>query len=313
MKKRAPHLGSWIHRALETYHKEGDWKIGHREYVAEYEKLFDEEKEALSRGRKKKGGWTPLPEQAASIIKSYIWYYRHDGWKVVAAEKEFEIEIGRFTDGNRAIIVMANGIIDFIVEDEEEETYWVVDTKSTGTIPDPGAFHAMDPQLMIYPVGAKLDPSIGIEVSGIIYDYIKSKPPTIPQLTAKTKQFSRRKINTDYPTALRFLKANGFDPADFSDFLQPLRRKSPFLKRYRLPREPQVTKTIIKDFVRTAQEIYKSRKRKHHVRNITKDCSTMCEYLDICRGELNGMNMEHLKKTMFTIREKKDSGDPTEG
>lgn len=310
-RKKAPHLGSWIHRALETYYLEGDWKIGHNEYVAEYNKLFDEEKEELSRGRKKKGGWVPLPDQAKRVILSYLWYWRNDGWKVIAAEQEFEIEIGRFKDGERVIIVMANGIIDLIVEDEEDGTYWVVDHKSTGNIPEAGAFHAMDPQLMLYPVGAQKDPGIGVTATGIIYNYISSTPPTIPQLTAKTGQLSRRKIRTDYPTALRFLKANGFDPADFTDFLAPLRKKSPFLRRYRLPREPHVTKTIIRDFVRTAKDIDESKKRKHHVRNITRECATMCEYHELCRGELNGMDMTHMKKSMFTLRERKDLGDPT--
>lgn len=308
-KKRAPYLGSWIHKALETYHIDGDWRRGHNEYVAEYNKLFDEEKEAISRGRKKSGGWTPLPEQAVRIIKSYLWYYRNDGWKVVAAEEEFEVEIGKFTDEGRVIIVLANGIIDLIIEDEEDGSFWVVDTKTTGNIPDPGAFHTMDPQLMLYPVGAKK--GLGIEAAGIIYNYVQSKPPTVPQLTAKTGKLSRRRIATDYPTALRFIKAQGWDPADYSDFLKPLRGKSPFLKRYRLPREPHVTKVILQDFVHTAKNIHQEKKKKRHVRNITRDCETMCEYVQICRGELNGMDMSHAKKTMFTLREKKDSGGPT--
>src|SRR4249919_2656068 len=73
-KKKAPYLGNWIHRALETFYIDGDWKKGHREYLAQYNKLSLEEQEAISRGRKKKGGWTPLPEQAERIMRSYLWY-----------------------------------------------------------------------------------------------------------------------------------------------------------------------------------------------------------------------------------------------
>ncbi|HET7713553.1 MAG TPA: PD-(D/E)XK nuclease family protein, partial [Patescibacteria group bacterium] len=32
-KKRAPYLGNWLHRALETYYESGDWRIGHKEYL----------------------------------------------------------------------------------------------------------------------------------------------------------------------------------------------------------------------------------------------------------------------------------------
>lgn len=310
-RKKAPYLGNWIHRSLETFYIDGDWKKGHREYIAKYNKLSLEEQEAISRGRKKKGGWTPLPEQAERIIRSYLWYWRHDGWKVLAVEWEFEVEIGRFTDGNRVIIVMANGKIDLIIEDEEDESRWVVDHKSTGSIPDKSSYHGMDPQLMLYPVGVKKDPKLGYDVAGVIYNYVLSKPPTVPQLTKKTGQISKRKVLTDYLTAKRFLKDNGYDPADFTDFLAPLRKRSPFLERYRMPRESHVTKKILRDFVATAKEIHREKRKKEHVRNITKDCATMCDFFELCRGELNGFDMSHLRKVNYTLREKKDVGDPT--
>jgi hypothetical protein len=120
---------------------------------------------------------------------------------------------------------------------------------------------------------------------------------------------SKRKIATDYPTAVKFLKANNFDLADFSDFLKPLRKRSPFLRRYRLPREKQVTQTMIRDFITTAREIRVSRDKNHHVRNITKDCAYQCAYHDLCRGELNGLDMSHLRKSRFTYREIVEHGE----
>lgn len=297
-KKRAPYLGNWLHRCLETYYRDGDWKIGHREYLAEWNSLFDEEREALSEK------YGPLPQAVKRIIRSYLWYYKHDGWKVLAAEYEFEIMVGSFEYEGVKIIVYANGKADLIVEDEEGNR-WVVDHKSTGQIPDQNAFHAMDPQLQLYPVGVK--EKFG-QMAGIFYNYIKSRPPTIPQLTQRG-DISKRRIATDFPTALRFLKDNGFDPKDFSDFLRPLRKGSPFLKRYRLPREPKVTKTILTDFINVAKDIYISKQKKHHVRNITKDCKNMCPYHDLCRGELNGYDMTHLRRARFELREKVVDGN----
>lgn len=295
-RKRAPYLGTWIHAALETHYREGDWKIGYKKYLKEWNSLFDEEREQLS----EKHG--PLPEAVKRIMKSYLWYWRNDGWKVLATEQEFEIEIGSFKYKGVKVIVQANGIVDLVVEDDEG-LRWVVDHKTTSVIPDPNAFHAMDPQLMLYPI--PMAQRFG-RIAGIFYNYIKSKPATIPQLTAKTGVLSRRKINTDYPTALRALKSYGFDPADYSDFLRPLRKQSPFLKRYPLPREKQVTATILQDFIDTAKNIYKERLKKRHVRNITKDCKTMCSYHDLCRGELNGLDMSFYKKSRFELREKRE-------
>lgn len=299
---RALHIGNWLHRCLETFYLEDDWRIGHQEYLDEWDKLFDEEKELLSKKTTRAKSWTPLPEQIERIMKSYIWYYKNDGWKVYAVEEEFEIVIGQFMDSQGNIIkVYANGRIDLIVEDEEGN-FWVVDHKSTGNIPEPGAFHAMNPQLILYPVGIK--ESEGIKAAGIFFNYISSKAPSIPQLTKKTGQISRRKVKTDYPTYRRFLKENGYDPADFQEILRPLRKRSPFLRRYRLPREKKVTATILRDFVAGAKDIHESKQKKFHQRNITKECASFCEFHDLCRGELNGADMSHMRKTMFTVREK---------
>lgn len=300
-RKRAPYLGNWLHRALETYYEFGDWRIGHKEYLKEWNSLFDEEREELS----KKFG--PLPDAVRRIIKSYIWYHKHDGWKVLATEYEFEVLVGYFEVDGVRVEVHANGRIDLIVEDQEG-FIWVVDHKSTGSIPEPGAFHAMDPQLMLYPVGAKEE--FG-RIAGIVYNYLRSRPPSIPK-TNKDGSISKRKIVTDFPTAMRFLKEKGFDPKDYSDFLRPLRKRSVLLRRYRLPREPQVTKTIIRDFIATGKDIHLEKQRTSHVRNITKDCATMCAFHDLCKGELNGRNMDYLRKSRFEIREKVEHGDDFE-
>lgn len=307
-KTRPLYLGNWLHRCLETHYLEDDWRIGHQEYLDEWNKLFDEEKELLSqKGKRKSKNWTPLPEQVERIMKSYLWYYRNDGWTVYAVEEEFEVLIGQFIANNGSIIqVYANGRIDLIIEDDQGQ-FWVVDHKSASMIPDEGAFHAMNPQLILYPVG--LEKSEGIKAAGIFFNYIGSKAPSIPQLTKKTGQISRRKVKTDYPTMRRFLKDNGYDPADFQEVLRPLRKRSPFLRRYRLPREKTVTKTILRDLVAGAKDIHESKSKKFHQRNIMRDCAQFCEFHDLCRGELNGADMSHMRKTMFTIREKQDSGE----
>lgn len=303
-RKRAPHLGNWLHRALETHYLEGDWKIGHKEYLKDWNSLYEEEREVLS----EKFG--PLPKAVRRIIRSYLWWWKHDGWKVLAVEHEFEVLLGSFTHNDVKILVYANGKADLVVEDDEGNR-WVVDHKSTGSIPQQSAFHAMDPQLMLYPVGLKEE--FG-DFAGIVYNYIRSRPPSIPQLTKKTGQISRRKIVTDYPTARKFLIDNGYDPKDFTDWLKQVKKNQPqLMRRYRLPREKRVTQVIMKDFIATGKEIYLEKDKTRHVRNITKDCATMCEYHDICRGELNGFDMSHLKRARFTIRESRSNGaEPNE-
>lgn len=286
-KQRPLFLGSWVHKAIETHYTQGDWKIGHQEYVTLWNQLFEEERIELRTKRGKLG--PPIPELVERIMRSYVFYYRGDGWKVHAVEQKFKVYV-------KQLDTWFKGIIDLIVEDEEG-LLWVVDHKTASTIPEATAFHAMDPQLMLYPWAAKQ--MWDLDVAGIIYNYVKSRPPTLPQLTAKTGQISRRRISTDYPTLLHFLKENGFDPRDFRDLLIPLRQASPFLRRYRLPREPGVTREILLDSLATAKRIGEGGRR---VRVITRDCSRMCSYHDLCRAELNGFDTASMRKSDFDIR-----------
>lgn len=297
-KSRPLYLGSWVHAALETHYREGDWKIGHQDYVNDYNKLFEEERVQLESKRGRRG--MALPKIVEGILKSYLWYYRDDGWTVKATEQAFEVETPLKIDGK---VQTLQGIIDLVVVDAEGR-WWVVDHKTAGNIPDAGAYHAMDPQLMLYPWAAKQ--AWGWDIAGVIYNYVKSKPPGIPKIN-KDNSLSKRKFVSDYPTVYRFLVSNGYDPRDFRDILLPLRRKSPFLRRYRLPRESVVTREILLDALTTAKHI-RTDKRRYRV--ITKDCASMCSYHDLCRAELNGFDTSLMRKTKFTPKEERNlSGD----
>jgi hypothetical protein len=292
VKSRPLFMGNWVHAALESHYVQGDWTIGHQEYVKQWNQLFEEERNEL-RSRRGRIVLKPFPEIVERIMKSYLWYYRDEGWEVHAVEQKFEVETPLVIGGVKQTF---KGIIDLIVKDQEG-LLWVVDHKTAGNIPEPTSFHAMDPQLMLYPWAAKQ--AWGLNVAGIYYNYVKSKPPTEPQLL-KSGGLSRRKIVTDYPTYYRFLKTNGFDPADFRAELAPLRRRSPYLRRYRYPREAVVTKSILLDALTVTKQIRTTGRR---TRTITRDCATMCSYHDLCRAELNGLDTTLMRKQAFTLKE----------
>lgn len=284
--KRLPlYKGSWVHACLETHYKQGDWKVGYNLYLAEYNKLPQEAQVELSKGRSGRPG-TPLPQIVKRIMLSYLWYNKAEGWSVYAVEKTFDFVFHG---------VRFKGTIDLIVQDEEG-FLWVIDHKTTSSIPTASSFHAMDPQLQLYPWAAKQ--AWGLEIAGIIWNYVKSSPPSVPKMT-KAGRISRSKVVTDYPTMVRFLKDNGFDPADFSDILRPLRKQSPFLRRYKMPRERQVTKTIIQEYLVTAREIYS---RPPITRSITKEC-VQCDYVKLCQGDLNGMDTTSLRRSDYDIED----------
>jgi len=296
-KSRPLYLGSWVHAALQTHYAEGDWKRGSQVFIDDWNKLFDEERLALqTRGRQVS---KPLPEIVEQIMKSYIWYYRNQNWRVVATEQEFLVPTPLVINGK---VQWLKGIIDLIVEDEDSNR-WVIDHKTAGTIPEATAFHAMDPQLMLYPWAAKL--AWKWEIAGVIYNYVKSRPPSIPRIN-RDGTLSKRKVVTDYPTLYRFLKREGYDPNDFAHILRPLSKRSPFLRQYRYPREHIVTKEILLDALSVTKHIRTDKRRS---RTITRECATMCSYHQLCRAELNGMNTDMMRKTMFTLKEVSSFGD----
>lgn len=280
VKPRPITLGLWGHRMLETHYLQGDWRIGYNEYLEKYNNLFDEERELLDAKGK-------LPDLLRRIMRGYLWYYKDERIKVHVIEKSFEIVVGG---------VRFKGRIDWLIETIDDGRLWVGDHKWVSSIPDQSEFHAMDVQLMLYPYA--VEKAWGIEVAGVMWNYIRSRPATVPQMTQRGA-ISRRKIVTDYPTARKFLIDNGYDPKDFSDYLRPLRASSPFLKRYWLPREDHVTKQIMRESVWTGREINAAMEDpKKITRNITRDCNR-CSYVALCRADLEGGDTEHLIQRYF--------------
>lgn len=300
--QRPLYLGSWVHACLEGHYRDGDWRVKHAEYVAEYGKLFEEERLLLDDGPE------PLPSQVARIMRSYTWYRRNEGWEVIAVEVPFEVPITRnlllhnYIDVPKFksaqlndVLWVLKGRIDLIVEDADG-LKWVVDHKTAAQIPEQGAFHAMEPQLILYPWAAEL--ALGIKTAGVIYNYLRSAPPTVPSLN-KDKTISKRPISTDYPTVYTFLKDNGLNPKNYQDVLLPLKAESPFLARYRLPREEVVTRRILEETATTARAIMS---HEGITRNVTRNCE-WCPYKTLCRAELFGLDTTLLRTRDYAIED----------
>jgi RecB family exonuclease len=287
-RERPLFFGSWVHKAVESYYtQDRNWKAGFAEYKLKWDQLFEEEREALSeRG-------DPVRD-IPRIMRGYDFYYKNDGWKPIMTEQEFVVETP--IKG-----VFFKLVLDLLIEDEDE-ILWVVDHKTASSIPAANTFHAMDPQLILYPWALEQRMKQGLaptqRIGGVIYNYIKSKAPTEPQLL-KSGELSKRKVATDYPTAYLFLKRNGYDPNDFSDILVPLKKRSEFLRRYRLPREPHVTREVVLDALSVVKRMQET---KRFTRSVSRDCG-FCGYKDLCRAELNGFDTTIMRKTDYILEE----------
>jgi len=267
-------LGTWMHKLQEVHGKGGDWREAHVDLSKKFNKLFDEEKEEIG----------DLPQQCMNLMLSYLWHYKNDNWKVLDSEFVLEVEL---PDG-----AIFRCKIDWLIEDQYG--LWIVDHKWHKVLPDIN-FRLLDSQSADY-VWAAIKNKIPVQ--GHIWNYGRSKVPTVPVIT-KTGLIGRwAQLDTDYPTMVRFFKEhfNGKVPERYKPKMRYLRdmqyrfgeaQHSNYFRRSILERTPAMIN-------RVAREAYHTHTNMHNYdwnpemveRHPDRSCSFMCSYTDLCTAEL---------------------------
>lgn len=288
--------GTWIHSLLETHHKGGNWKETHADLTAKFNGLFEEEQEMLG----------DLPTEIGHVMSSYFWHYQDDrDWTVIELDNELAVE-------HMLEVKLPEGTIyrcrtDVVVE--TEFGLYIVDNKSHRTLPNID-FRLKDPQSALYIWAYQ---KAGIPIQGFIWNYIKYSPPK-PLRFNLNGELSKRQGETDYPTAYRSIKAQGYDPRDFRSLLLPLQRRryvhgapqlSPFFKRSTLEKDEEMLKRVLRESLHTTKRshTYPFHKRDYVERTVDRSCD-WCSYKDLCTVELFGGNRDQVIRTQFK------QGDP---
>jgi len=267
-----------------TYHEMLDAKVMGMDpmealvaYTKIYNELWDEEKEKY-----------PSPEELTSLYHRYVEHYKDD---TLNYNGRSEIEV---TAEYRGIKFL--GIIDKIPEDEAGRV-WVMDHKTHKVIPDENNRFS-DLQTVLYWWALREQ---GEETDGVLWDYIRTKPPAVVEVLKKGGLTRRVNLDSDYTTYMKAIIDNELDPADYQEELNRVKRNI-FFKRVYLPRpNEELIQEVVGEFFTTAQEIENSTSK---VRNMTRDCSS-CSYFQLCQAELRGLDGSFIKKQVFTVREPK--------
>lgn len=291
--------GKWIHELLEIHHGGGDWLAHHRKLSAKFQQLFDEEKEYYG----------DMPTEIEQIMRSYVWHYKNDPWKVHAVEFQVETE---FPDGT-----IYRGKIDALIENQFG--LWLVDHKSHKNLPDHN-FRLLDAQSALYLWAAQ---RMGIPVLGFIWNYIRWKAPSTPAILKNGSRLSKSACDTDYPTYYRALKKYREDYPNFkitqeykdkAAYLQSLRyqpgmpQASSFFRRDVLEKSPEMIERVALENYHTARRMnaYDFQENAAVERVVERSCTFNCSYTDICTAELMGGNIRPLIKQNYTV------GDPND-
>lgn len=272
--------GTTLHAMLEAQIKGTDWKVPLEDYRKVYTNLWTEEAEDY-----------PSPEELESILVRYNRHWANDGLDYGGRA---EIEIMAERDG-----MLFKGIIDALPDDQHGRR-WLDDHKTHKVLPDEHTRFS-DIQTVLYYWAHREN---GEPVDGILWDYIRTKPPTPPEVL-KAGGLSRRKnIDCDADTYLKAIHDNKLNPDDYKEMLA-LTAKNTFFKRVYLPKPSEtLIQEVVGDFFGTADEI-----RRHDggrfYRNMTRDCKS-CSFYQVCSAEVRGLDSTFIRKQMFTVKSKEE-------
>lgn len=273
--------GNWLHELLEAYYNTGKWKWRHKELTKEYNKLFDEEKMMYG----------DLPTICGAIMVGYLrkWRAEEENWNIVGTEMQFDVPLPH---GHTFRLKL-----DALVEDEWG--LWLMEHKSHKKIPDSN-YRFMDIQTARYYWAIE---QVGYEPIGVLWNYIRTKVPTVPKLAyagTKRERMSTAKIDTDAITYLKAVKDFGLDPRDYRDVILALKNNESFFVRERVPKPKEVSRRLVKDLVIIADEIEEAQDRGTDlIRTIDRSCAYMCSFTQPCLAELYGGDAKQILKANF--------------
>lgn len=250
-------------------------------YSKDYKRLFEEEKEKYG----------DVVGDVRKLFEGYERKYADDNLEYFGVEE--------FIAVNLVKDIRFIGYIDKRVQDQEGRDF-LLDHKSHRSLPDDDQRFS-DLQKTMYIWGWNENNSTR-KVTGFIWDYIRTKAPTIPEQLKNGMLTQRQNIDTDYWTYLSEIKRLKLDPKPYADILARLKKQADrTYLRIAMPRPAQVLiDTVIQEMKDTAIEIHTS---KNTDRNMTHLCPSTCEFYQLCRAELCGLDGNFVKKMEYEERD----------
>lgn len=280
-KARPLKLGTAIHRMLEARINTGSWVEEWEAFNEEFGRLFEEERAELG----------DLPGLARTVMEGYENQYDGEDLSYIQRRKaKAEIRLELFIHDWLKFV----GVVDAYPQDSHGKN-WLMDHKTHKNLPGEDARFS-DLQLVTY---AWLLPLAGYpKPDGIIWDYVRTKEPSQPQVL-KSGELSTRKLDTTREVFLKAVQDHyGRVPPEFQELADQYNSDGFFRRVYLPSPNNTMVETISNDMISTAREIYEKGET-NMVRNMTRDCS-WCPYYNLCQAEVRGLDADYIRKKDFT-------------
>lgn len=248
---------------------------------SEYDKMFIEEKEFYG----------DMPSDLTRIMEGYKTAHGQEDQALNYTHIEAELGPVPLTKYTSLTIRP-----DRLVEDPTRGgRTFLFETKSGKSLPTED-FRLWDTQTFLYIWGMR---ELGMKIDGIVWDHVRSKPPTIPQILRKGGLSVAKSIDTTYDTYYQAVVDNDLLSEDYQAFMDTLRgRENKFFRRVRLPVKENMLKPIIEEAKITSLEIYLLGDMRP-VKNVSRTTCSMCSFKSLCEAELLGLDVEYVKETQF--------------
>lgn len=140
--------------------------------------------------------------------------------------------------------------------------------------------------------------------SGVIWDYLRTKPPTVPEELKAGGLSQRKDIDTTWEVYLGEIQRLKLNPKDYRKMEQILKPRAnmDFFQRVQLPGpSPILVKNVVEEARTTAIEI-KRIGGVDRTRSIDLDCKR-CEYYSVCQAEFRGLDASFIRKSEYQVNQ----------
>jgi PD-(D/E)XK nuclease superfamily len=282
-RQAAPLRGTILHEMLAARDNQHSAADVYGRYEDTYRHLFEEEREFYGEH---------FMSDIWRIYRGYVRTYKDNDWKVRATEGLVRTQLTPKIEfeGHYDLRVFSNG------------RQWLVDRKTHKTIPT-AEERFNNFQLLLYVEAWNREHAKAEHVEGIIWDYLRTKAPTIPEVLKGGAALTRRaNLDTDAYTYRKAIRDNGLDEDAYTPYLRELEKRSVdrFYQRVPLPvPSREMTDTVVQEFIQSAEMI---RTAKHFPRNMTFACNR-CEFFKLCNAELSGINAKFVERSDYEERD----------
>jgi hypothetical protein len=241
--------------------------------------------------------WDQIIKDATIIMGAYRQFYKNDPLKfpIMKGKKtEFQFE-HKLTPK-----ISLRGKIDAIPQTDDGRR-WIMEHKSRRGRIENDSVRTRDLQTMIYAHVAETE--LGIKrIGGVLWDYIRSKTPTVPDLL-KNGSLSKSRIDTLPVQYMAAIKEHQLNPRHYTEVLKVLEANLPtWFRRVRLPINRHAIESLMDEATFTAKEIDKNAGI-DRTRNLTQDCS-WCPMERLCTAELFNLDSKVIREREYRVSEK---------